>query len=722
MSSSTIQITIDVLNTDNTGTLGAIRIGLDTGAPLVFSLAETLVNSASGIFEMRRATGQLSGPSGDLGEEQALYFQQAFSRDYLNTGGQGNLSVSRSGNVVTITSQNGQFVNNSYDGDVLSVQFQTTNGTIVVPAELTLTRLDTGDCDTIQYSASATGDGAPFTLSVNGANVITEWDGTTQNIDLTRGGSSAIRFMNSSNEAVRSFNEIVPRKLIPGEFKERTTTFVGFTDVLIESVNPIAGTEPVQYSLENEGTLTGGNYQESNSFPGVTDGTYELFIRDRFGCEVSKTIVLVSFDTGEDGGGGLINDFRYFEVVPLNSIPFSEQIQHGPFAKKNRTNTLSYNDDVEIPYLADFGFVDGDIVFVQFKSSYTYHNVTLSLTDGTVREVGFDLIQENLGTTERVDCKMFQYMPGQIGVYFDGGNTYSPNTNNILPDPSPYGREFPSWAVEGGLIGISSLGLKRIQGVEYSSDLGKFFFTIEGTVLGNIDDIVQATFNAQQYNLFQFGIAASSLIGYGQLTLEAGYDFDMVERTFVSECFEKLEDDSDYLLMRYGSDRNVGGLVFSNTGYEGLIRVKGKFRSYPKSISEVQKGDDRTYSLRQESYIGYRLEMYHVTPKIWELLNNVSGMSKDGGSFSVNGLRLTRSGEIEQEESGESNLSKITIEFDFGGNTSIVTDAEVVTNPSTGVTGSGGTGKPGELPDINFLPVIEVGGNVVVVGGSDVGV
>jgi len=392
--------------------------------------------------------------------------------------------------------------------------------------------------------------------------------------------------------------------------------------------------------------------------------------------------------------------------VPLNSIPFSNLEEITSTNKKNHTNVISVNDLVQLPYAGNFGFVDADTVRGQFKSSYEFMVVTMFHCDGTKENVPFLEVVNNLGIAEKVDCKLYAYSANEIGVYFDGGNQYTPNTLDALADSSPYVNTVPDWVQEDQLVNIGSIGSKRIKLIDYSTDLNKSVFVVDGVIVNPTDDTIQATFNRQQYNVYEYFVTAANIKNVAYLKIEAGFSFDSVDRTLISEPFRKITDSDNWGYTEWSSEKNMGGMVFS-TGITCFMRNR--------ISAELLEGDDRTYSLDQSRGIGYRATYYQLPPKVWETLSNASGVSKLG-TFKINGLVLNPSSAPEHEEF--SNVSNLVMEFRYGGDSVAVNEDVIALNPSTGVTGSGGTGKGVDVTIYDGILRLAINGNMLTLNGD----
>ncbi|MEO0902517.1 MAG: hypothetical protein AAFY00_11030, partial [Bacteroidota bacterium] len=187
----------------------------------------------------------------DSDDDQATEYAAAFNRDYRNSGGFRNLNALAVGNVVTITAENGTFGNGSnYNGNVLIIGFEINNTVQQVQAELQVELTGIGDCDTVQYRITASGDGEPWRLGAGLTPIAQSWNGTQILYSFNRGTTQVLQLREPSPSLalLDEITLIVPRRLSIGEFVPRITQNIESSDVLIENTNPIANTTPLEYS------------------------------------------------------------------------------------------------------------------------------------------------------------------------------------------------------------------------------------------------------------------------------------------------------------------------------------------------------------------------------------------------------------------------------------------------------------------------------------------
>ncbi|AGO47388.1 structural protein [Cellulophaga phage phi19:1] len=650
--------------------------------------------------------------STDLATSSANY-AFAFNRDYKNVGGTNNLTATVVAyNQIAIESKVGVFLDAETDSNVAGLEYKIdTTIPVVDKLLLAITKQSTGDCSGVNYTAIATGGTKPYTLRVNnGALLSSNWDGSLLSFSLSRGTLHGVKITDATGDQ-NTQTANVPRNLNASEFTVSQVLSNGATNLSIANTNVVSGTTPITYSIDNV------DYQTSTDFIGLPDDTYTIRIKDTYGCITTKEVVVLNevIPVEEEA-----TQYNHLFVSNFNSIAFSPKETFSAFNKKNFDNTLSYSEYIKADNSITQQFIEGDVdsygIGTQFQSSYPYNKITIHNCDGSKVDIPSIMIQENIGTYEKVDCMLFPVSTG-IGVYFDGGSAYDPNTDTVI-GASDYISALPDWAVSGERVEITNFGVKEIIGFGYDSDLDRNYFIVSGSIGSITASKIQVKYDIQEYNLFEFYLNMSLVSNKAVITIEGGFSFNEINKTWVSECIEKIEDTDEHLLIRWSSYKNVGEMVFAS-GIQGVMRIKGKIRAYAKGESEVSETDSGSYPLRQSATLGQRVSIPYATPKIWDKLNAVSGISIVG-TLTINGIELVRNSEIEQEEKGDSNISEVTMTFDYGYNYLISRQDEIVLNVSTGVEGAGG----GEYDPINIVPfdnktrIVDSSGKFITVGGS----
>jgi hypothetical protein len=624
----------------------------------------------------------------DPDEAQAATYAQAFNRDYRNVGGVQNLTATVNGDQVTITANIGTFTTFFQTGNY-AINEGINNSPQITPITFSVSRSNSvGDCDTIQYTATASGGTAPYTLRDGTSILVPSWDGTAHNFNLNRAKISDINVTDANGTKV-SESVNVPRKLKIGEFKEKYTQFEGYSDITIDSVNPVTGTTPVEYAMSNADGSNKSDFQTSNSFPGVFPGTYILYVRDVYECEVSKTIVVTEFTGGVEDKVS-----EYFLIPPHNSIAFCEN---------NESVNLKYGFEQE------WG---AEVIGTQFKSSFPYHNITMIGESEAKRVVTFKMVQENLGFKEKVDCVLFE-INGKTGIYFDGGNSYEVDTETVI-DASPYNGFRPSWAVAGRAVTLDAIGSHLIDGIGFDTDRQKYYFTIDNPYSGvDSDSKIQVRYNIHDYNVFEAYANMAFLSEKSYFLFEYGYSENEIVGFEKSIIQKPLVLTSKHLKLKWSDSRNRGDFVFQ-TGIVGYMNIPGNFLETSITGSELAQGDDGSYNLVQKSRSGWKLQLDLLPPEIWKKLDIVTGL----GSFYINDTLLKRANPTKVSELGETNLREFEAEFEYGVDNLAIKDDELVLNISNGVEGGGGSGKPGPpLAHDGLIRLIDESGNFISING-----
>ncbi len=637
--------------------------------------------------------------------QQCANYALAFNRDFKNVGAAPSNNPIRPSNLsarvisdngypeVEISAGVGTFddSNCTYTGNILIVgPFVEDNTTQVTPVSLSVVATSSGNCDTIDYTVAASGGTVPYTLRKNGVVQQSSWNGSGITVSMERGQLSQLSVTDSaSGSANRTVN--APRKYEEGEINTNITQRQNDADVAIVTTVSISGITPLQYAMTAFDATSGSGYQTSNTFPGVLPGQYKIWVQDKFGCEISRIISISgNVDVGET------DTPLYFEFMEGQSLIATEVVDFDEEKGKNYFNTASYNQLADVLHPMRLFFLEKDIVGGQFKSSYTYHYITLHKCNGTKIDIPSIMVQENLGISEKFDCMLFP-INGQTGVYFNGGNEYTPDTTTVIGD-SPYNKNTPTWNDIGQFVTLSGIGTFEIVSNGYDDDRGGYF-VLDTVTASETAATVQAKYNAQDYNLFEFYFSANLIDDKGVIFIEKAFsdDGNVEGNPFVIETIRKRGFNENMLRLEWSDSRNKGGIVFQS----GITFKKwcfGEFNPIWSDEAETYKGDQAEYSLKQTSYTDFEILIEAVNQKEITQLNIASGL--DG--FKCNGLLLVRKKAPEIKRLGKSNLYSWKCEFAYGENNLAVKQDEIVLNVGTGVTGSTGKNSTPNLSGIQL--------------------
>lgn len=685
---STITLTFETQALDFSPlTRGQVEIKFDDGA-VDHTLIERLTTGTA-VTEYFKEVAWVGGQETTLNNQQAINFAASFNRDYSRVGGNGvtkNLIATVSGNIVTITATLGTFPTGSqYTGNVLVVgDFTRDNTAQTPPLVLSASATANGDCNVIEYSITASGGNGTYTLR-NGSTVLeSSWDGTASLNDLNRGTVNTLT-ITDGNGLTTSITVNVPRKLKIGEFKESFVQFETYSDVTITDVNPVNGLSPLEFALVDVGGDPTGEYQTSNAFPGVFPGQYDLYVKDKFGCSVSKVIEVRELEEN-----GATEQTPVFYVPEGNALVFTDDVEYGGEVRKNYFNTTTRNENtIGVRHQVTQNFLADQEIPTRFMSSYPFHIATLWTCEGTKKDISVITTQTNLGVQEKIDCKLFQVTDG-IGIYFDGGNEYQPDTTTVIGATTVENGSTPDWGQIGQLIFLDGIGAKYITGDGFDENRG-YYLVVDGVTSDDVEAKVQTTYNKHPYNLFDFFLFMGYIPKEGYVRIEYGYSFDEIVGAVKSEVIKRIEDTQDWHLIKWGDQKNRGDMVYQSFP-QPFIMLKGKLDNVYPDNSETSRGDSRTYSLDQESFLGFSFRTGNLSRQLVNKLQIASGT----GYFSINGIPLVKTGNATIENMGTTNLKIWSCEFDYGGNQlGIKADENDILDVSTGTVGGGNTAKGG---------------------------
>jgi len=660
-----------------------IGINLDDGNS---STAITQIHEAPSI---NRTVLGLYRNSQQNATDSAKNLANKLSADWRNVGGFGNVVVTystapvpfASGNYVIIELQNPLWTFDSVVGQAISngkaTVVLTENAPAPVAKTLTLTQLTTVNCATglIDYTAAMTGGSLPYTISGTASGNVQSTT-VSRTIQLRRGVPVTVSATDSTGASIGSQSLTPIIALNPSLFT---------ISVRQDGTNPLAsisenvvlptGLFPIEYSLDET------NWSSSGNFPNLGFGeTYTAYIRDTFGCVVEKTFV-----TPEDieGNETLPEVFdRYFKISNAGTLIFSEVVDFDSNTKPNFSNTLSCKELVNIPYKYVHEFHESDLIVQQFKSSYDFHTLTL-VTPQSKTQISPVLQSQNLRLQEKVDVLLFRMDNGALGIYFRNGNTYVENTTTVNGSSEYDSVNLPTWGRANEKVNVDGIGTVTIKRV--SRDLTRGLFLETNTSYSSLTDDagkVQANYNAQPYNTYEFGQFMSTITDRAVIYIEAGFN-GQVEKIFKSELIKRKSDTLNTHLFQWSDPLNKAGIVHQ-TGISHFARLKCSFTFKTNSESQTYRGDNETFNLDQEVFRTAELKIAVNGHGMENKLHLAGGMEY----FLINGIGYKKS-KMESERVEGTNVYIITATFETGGNELEINEGELVLRePLTGKTGT----------------------------------
>lgn len=402
-----------------------------------------------------------------------------------------------------------------------------------------------------------------------------------------------------------------------------------------------------EYSLDNS------VWQTSNVFSGLDVGDYTVYIKDQFGCSISK-----QFNVSEFG-----IYVPYFYISKANSIRFANRIEWGDSANyKTDENTLSCEVDVEIPYKEIQQFQSADVITTQFESNYSNNIVKIITSDNLEINVPVEKKTNFIGLKEKLDARQYSLGNGQTGIYFISGNTYNFYTNIVESAYSLNGL-VPYWAKPGNYIIIGASWF-LIEEVIYDQQINCDVIVINYNYTGpEINVVVGSVYNVFDKEVFEFTIDMANYIDqFFRVKIECSDSHFETITHLSEEIWCKVKHDN-VLEIQYYNSKNTD--IMYSTGIRHKIRIPYSYmKGKDESDSENHKTDTNTILLSSSLYESEEIIFEPVTKEIWRKLKIALSSEK----VFINGVGYVKNGDFNTEVFEKTNLYVLTATMIKTGN------------------------------------------------------
>lgn len=406
--------------------------------------------------------------------------------------------------------------------------------------------------------------------------------------------------------------------------------------------------------LELEYSLNNIDWQSENVFTGLTIGDYTAYVRDNFGCSVSKAFNVDEFNITDP----------YFYLSKANSLRFAlRQVWNDITVFKNDENTLSCESDVDLPYQEIQDFKTEDVITTQFKSNYATNAVKTIDSNGNEINVPIFKKSNNIGIKDKRQAVQYNLGSGQTGIYFISGNTYNFDTN-VVNGTYVLNGGVPEWGRIGNYIQIGSAWFE-IEQIIYDDSKMADVLVISNVYTGvDASIIVGSIYNRENYEIYEFII---NMIDFEdnlfRVQINAENDlFPDVE--YLSEEINVSDEVSELLEIKYKNTTNTD--INYSTGIEHLIRVPfNKLNGRYDEESETYKTDTTSKLLSADLYEVDEVVFEPNTKEIWRKVN----IALTHEIVSINGVQYVKNASFNTDGPlGETNLYVLTASMIKTGN------------------------------------------------------
>ncbi len=343
----------------------------------------------------------------------------------------------------------------------------------------------------------------------------------------------------------------------------------------------------LEYSLDNV------TFQSSNIYSGLAPGNFTVYIKDQFGCSISKQFTITSF---EEVGTGIGIDIPYADLPSKsNSIRFKKLVTWGICGNyKNDENTLSYEVDVPLVDIEFQKFQSCDTnIPTQIKSNF--QNIEVKVVKCDLSEDIIPVVKKTafIGLKDKRDAIKYNLGNGLTGIYFNSGNKYNYDTNEI-EDVYALNGALPEWVSDGNYVVIDNVWY-LIEDILFDETKLAEVIVISNVYTGvEINVIAGSIYNLFNYEDYEFYIDMSVYLDKKiQVKItETDPKFETV--TFISEILDIKTEQVNTIEIVYFNGDNTD--INYSTGIQHKIRVP-YISKKGKSEDESEVHDTDTNSI-----------------------------------------------------------------------------------------------------------------------------
>lgn len=376
--------------------------------------------------------------------------------------------------------------------------------------------------------------------------------------------------------------------------------------VIIDSGNP--------FGLELEYSLDDSNWHPSSIyiFSGLPAGNYTLYVRDQFGCKVSKSFFIDAFGI----------DDPYFYISKSNSIQFAQRVSWGNCSDyKNDENTLSCETDVPLPYTEIQQFQNCDSITTQFRSNFSAVGGNVEVGSVTIG-LTVNKVSNNMRLKDRRDATIYNLGDGKSGIFFTAGDVFDYDLGTKIGEYTLNGL-LPEWGKVGNYVKVSGAWFE-IENIIFDELKNAEVLVISRDTGGTWGFEARCLYNLFNYEVYEFTIDMSQ---YTDQTIRTSINmsdpnFGSIE--LHSELIHVQNRHLNTLEIRYKNKTNTD--IFYATGIENKLRLPiERIDGKPSDESEVHKTDTSAILLSSEIHETNVFEFQPVTKQMmWKLVQALS--------------------------------------------------------------------------------------------------
>ncbi len=384
--------------------------------------------------------------------------------------------------------------------------------------------------------------------------------------------------------------------------------------VLINSLNggSVTVIHPYTQALVYEFSLNNSVWQTSNSFSGLLNGNYTLYVRDNFGCKKEIPFSINSYENN------IVSLNNYDYVSKANSIRYAERVDFENNYKTDE-NTLSCEMDVIKPYKQIQQFLPTDVITTQFKSNYDINNAYV-IYENNIALIPVTKKTNNIGLKDKRTAIKYNLGNGITGIYFLNGNILDYLNNSVIGNYELNGF-LPEWAKKGNVMQMDNIWFK-ITDIMFDENKNADVIMINSSYAGfDVNAIVASEYNRENYEVFEFPVNMLTYLNKKiRVQIEMSSNSLGNEKvTYLSEEINVLENIENSIEIRYKNSKNTD--ILYSTDIEHLLRLPYDLNSGKDvNTSENHKTDDRAILLDAKIYESNTFKFEPLTKELWRKL------------------------------------------------------------------------------------------------------
>jgi hypothetical protein len=596
---------------------------------------------------------------------QAELYMEAWNLDWQHQGWLFNLSATQASNDVTIGMQNAAWQFVSVTGTAVtggSVSFVINNDPVEAEnsAEVSGWTLHGSPCVNIYADIDVTGGNSIYDVYTDGV-LVQSAQTTPLQVLATRGQPQTMSIIDTLGSPVAEFVIYPPPKILESQITLTVEVFASGTTVTVDPIVAVTPVHPLEYKLD------GGVYGSSNVFSGLAADTYTLYVKDAFGCEVTKDFVL-------DGLTGVSN--VVFEISDINPIRYAK-VEGG---KKNHRNTLSCDEVRQLKYPFFHRYLDADTPVTQFKTNALYINCyTIDSSHNQIPIVPVQMT-ENIGLEAKTTSTYFDLGSGRSGIYFGVVDVLNVLTDAV-EDTIDFGFSLPEWAnTIGKEVNIEGLGDVTIDNIGYSDFYDAFILEFDIAYTGApVVRKLYSQYNLQPYEVYEFAAIMTAQPDLFNIVLEVGTDIFNITHCYVSEKIKKVVDYENLYDISYWDSANKGKMVYQ-TGVQHKMRLEGIVDYAGEQETEGYDGDTDFYVTNNVVYDSQNFTFFRLTGEMCAKLRLVVAHE----TLIINGIGYKLSQVPEITTNKNNNLKTFSVNLKRSGDLFLTEEQEVISGTAEG--------------------------------------